>query len=355
MATVDSDPELHGQRAQELARATHIGETFQKLGLPVAGNPGTLLHIHHTGLGAYYYAQPSGQDLQVSERGLAREENGTEHRSSKMGVVTKKPDGELAINIVKTFRDTDGTVKHEHHSPIIIESDLTKPKTDTTPEVIPLPGEKLVDGPTLTTTGPHADSAYEPPNLTTIGPLSKTPSPGEGIIDTPKPETTETKPPTAEAIKLTGGGDVIQEIQQGLRSAENDSVVFEGAPNVLIPFITQKMQEGNLTIKTPLSAVIADKPDGSGKQMQLKGAVSQYTVNVALDVTLENENNGLKVVENSTQARGIGSGYAKGKISDAMTNLDATMKAQITKALGNVGQVESIQIGDGMLKVTIKK
>ncbi|MBA3724571.1 MAG: hypothetical protein H0W89_06850 [Candidatus Levybacteria bacterium] len=121
VATVDSDPQLHGVRAQEMAQATNLNDVFPMFNMSTVGNPGSMLHIHHTGLGEYYYANPSGPDLAVSERGLIREEQG-QAIASKIGVVTKKPNGELAINILKTYRAPDGTVQHVQHSPIISES-----------------------------------------------------------------------------------------------------------------------------------------------------------------------------------------------------------------------------------------
>jgi hypothetical protein len=230
--------------------------------------------------------------------------------------------------------------------------DEAPPKTDTSKERIP--DEPLT--PELARTDPEKFKDLIIQNIKDRHPEIEATDPTRVEDAEPdQPETSEPTPIKQEAVQLTRGGDVIKEIQEGLISSDKESVEFEASPDTLLPFIMAKMSENNLTISQPIAADITDKSDGSGRQMHLNGAVSKGPINVALDIMLENAAQGLKVVDNNTATTGFGAFAVRGRIEEAIENLDQNMKEQITKAIGGVGKVESIQIGDGILKVKIKK
>ncbi len=122
VATVKADTAVQEARATELAQRTNLSEVFNKTGWGTRGDATAFLHVHHESLGTVFHGNPSSVDYGAGEKAVLQEED-QNIKISKWGVVTKTGEN-FYVNIVKSYRDTDGSIKHLEDLPILTETQL---------------------------------------------------------------------------------------------------------------------------------------------------------------------------------------------------------------------------------------
>ncbi len=125
VANVDVKPEVFMKNSVKLAQNTNLENLFFQLRQPSNGAQGGVCHIHHIGLGQGWTARPSQGDKDQVKSFLEQGYN-----PYRWGVITKTQDGQLHYNLIRSTRNTDGTVSEE---PIRI-NDLTAAAAPAVPE-----------------------------------------------------------------------------------------------------------------------------------------------------------------------------------------------------------------------------
>lgn len=113
-------PALQRERAAQLAHATNLDSFFQEHGKEPQGFPAATVHLHYQLLQKH----PSSGDFRQGEEWLSRYEGGAFASVPLWGVLTTSPQGEVEVNLVKTYRDDQQVVKHQQNLPVVSENDL---------------------------------------------------------------------------------------------------------------------------------------------------------------------------------------------------------------------------------------
>lgn len=108
-ASGNNDPNVYMENSVKLAQNTNLENLFYQLRQPPNGAQGAVCHIHHIGLGQGWVARPSQVDRNEVKTVLEDDR----HNPYRWGVITKTQDGQLHYNLIRSTRNTDGSISEE--------------------------------------------------------------------------------------------------------------------------------------------------------------------------------------------------------------------------------------------------